>query len=169
MTPGERQALSRIIKNTFETLMSELETLRINAVSDAERDFANRVEGTRARREELHQTVNTKMAAILASIREMEQEAAAEGFELDLDGYRNYSNIVRSNRISIIDKRHREMLDTRKREIQSQYLKAVEILRRKKLDADKDLLLTAIQTEQAKAFMDSLPDARSLFALALEA
>jgi hypothetical protein len=169
MTPGERNALSRIIKNTFETLLSELETLRLEAIQEAEREFANRVEGTRARREELHQMVNDRMTVILASIKEMEQEAAAEGFEVDLDGYRHYSNIVRSNRISIIDKKHREMLDARKNEIASQYLKAVQILKRRRLEADKDLLLTAIQTEQAKAFMDSLPDAKSLFALALEA
>ena len=170
MTPGERNALGRIIKNTFETLLSELETLRLEAIQEAEREYNDRVNSTRIRRQELHQQVEDKMSVVVATIKDMEAEVAAEGFEVDYDGYRHYfDRMGRSSRISVVDKKHKEMLEARKRDISNQYLKAVQILKRRKLDADKDLLLTAIQTEEAKAFMDSLPDAKSLFALALAA
>jgi hypothetical protein len=168
MTPGERQALSRIIKNTFETLMSELETLRLNAIADAEREFNERVMETSGRRSELVAKATEEAIRINAEFKKIEEEIRAEGFDVEWDNY--YRPSYRNSAVvKVTDKHHRLLMEQRKRDIDNQYRKAVEILRRKKLDADKDLLLTAIKTEEAKAFMDSLPSATSLFALALEA
>jgi hypothetical protein len=168
MTPGERQALSRIIKNTFETLMSELETLRLEAVNTAEREYAERVENTRERRHELHIEVTAKLEEIKEQYRVLESTLTIEGFEINWDNSYYRPTSSRWSEIKITDRQHKVMLEQRKQQVQHQYNKAVEILRRKKLDADKELLLTAIKTEEAKAFMDSLPSATSLFALALE-
>lgn len=167
MTPGERQALSRIIKNTFETLLSELETLKLNAIADAEREFNERVMETSERRGELVAKATAEAIRINAEFKKMEDEIRAEGFDVEWDNYYRLSH-RHSAVVKVTDKHHRLLMEQRKREIENQYRKAVEILRRKKLDADKDLLLTAIKTEEAKAFMDSLPSATSLFALALE-
>jgi hypothetical protein len=168
MTPGERQALSRIIKNTFETLMSELETLRLEAVNTAEREYAERLENTRERRRELQIEVTAKLEEIKEQYRVLESTLITEGFEIQWETSYYRPSDRRWSAIKVVDHQHKVMLEQRKQQVQHQYNKAVEILRRKKLDADKDLLLTAIKTEEAKAFMNSLPSAVSLFSLALE-
>jgi hypothetical protein len=156
---GERQALTRLIKNDFESLVSELETLKLDALHQAQQEFSALFQASLPARHEYMDKVNTQIDVITKEIRNLELQAQEDGYELSYSGYRSSSHRV----TSVTDTKIQREYDKRKQEIEYQYRKAIELLRRKRLDTERGLLLAAITSEEAQEFMNALPTAKSLF------
>jgi hypothetical protein len=160
---GERQALTRLIKNDFETLVSELETLKLDALNLAHNEYRAALNATSVTRYAYMDEINEEIQSITKKVRDLEIQAKNDGYELSFSGYRGYAD---GKVTSVNDTSAKQSYEQRKQEIDYQYRKAIELLRRKKLDTERGLLLAAITTEEAKEFLDALPSAKEIFALA---
>lgn len=165
ISASERNALTRLVKNDFDTLLTEIEALASEAVAQARAEY----EATnRAYKEKVEKAVAALNADIQKRTQKIREDAEAAGYDVRFsrDYGKDYRVELNGSPVQIQAK---ELLDDRLREIQTARANAENTLKRERLDIERDILVTAITSTAAQDFLGKIPRARDLFGKSLAA